>query len=153
MVDLLTAEPPDGVIATLIEGFGPRADRVEVELPWGGRLAFRAIRDRVELRKLQMGAREFARVGPESAPNRESAPFFDTDEETKAIAYALAQTSLDPQFTPLDLLRLAKQAVLGFEFVKDAFNSGQTGTLARIESEGIDRAKKDFGGTPDGETA
>jgi hypothetical protein len=156
MIDALGAvvsPPSEGMIDEMVEAFAPPTDLIEIELPWGARLSFRAIVDRVEFRRLQRGARDFAHIRPESAPNPECASFFDTDPETKAIAFALAQTSVQPKFTPLDMLRLAKQAVLGFEFIKDAFNAAQSGSLRRAETAGIEALKNASGETPQGETA
>ena len=116
-------------------------------------LSFRAIADRSELRRIQRAAKRFSTIHSDNVILAEDRAFYDTDSETKALAFVLAETSLDPKLKPLDMLRLAKRAALAFEQIKDAVNRGHRKALSNADEAGIDEAKNGSGGMPSSASA
>lgn len=148
-LDAAASLPASTLIDELIEALSPPHEIIEVSLGMR-KFTFRAIIDRSELLRLRRAAARFAELSPEQVLHLAERPFFDTDAETKALAFVLAETSLEPKLRPVDLLRLAKRAGLAFEQLKEAVNCGHQRGLEFAETQAVLTAKNDSGGTPSG---
>src|SRR5579859_4926309 len=117
-IESLWSGNSDELIDSLIEDYGAPSDLVTIEVG-GKRLSFNAVRDRAHFNSIKRKAREF--VTTKASPRPEDTEFFDTDDETKGYAYVLAHVSVQPKFTAVGLLKLAKRAVFAFEEIKDKY--------------------------------
>ena len=84
------------VIDALIEQMAPPEEVIRVVIG-DQNLSFRAIADRSELRRIQRAAKRFSTIHSDNVILAEDRAFYDTDSETKALAFVLAETSLDPK--------------------------------------------------------
>lgn len=149
---LSTMAAPASAIDEILALVEPPSETITVELA-GKALTFRAIRDRSELQRLKRAAAQFALIDPNSVPIEEVRELYRTDAETMAMAYVMAETSISPKFTPVDLLKLAKRAALAFEQLKDQINAGHVRSIELGERQVIEDAKNESSETPVTETA
>lgn len=137
----------DDLISDLIGEFAAPDPVIEVNV--GGRiLTFKALVDQAEFNRLKREGRNFCKLkaSPHGKPE-----WFDTDDETKGFAYLLADASIKPKLDAVSLLRLAKEACMGFMQIKDGYFLGLVSKRAAVEKTEIDERKNESSGISDGE--
>ena len=115
----------------------------EVAVTVGGKtLLFRVLKDASEFNALKRRGVEFAKLSRSPEPGSEKW-FQAADSSTKGFAFVLAETSLQPKLSASSLLKLAHQAVFGWEALRDAWTLAMVTRNVSAEIRGVEEAKKD----------
>lgn len=100
------------LIESLIRRHTPTDDVISV-IDGENVFTFRALTDRKELNDIANEAARFAA----RRRSKEDGDWYDTDGDTIVRAFILASVSVEPSFTPDELLQIAKQAALAFDYL------------------------------------
>ena len=143
--EVVSLASPDSksFIDALIDDYAPKNEVVEVTIK-GKKLTFRTVSDRAQLNIMKKAAQKFAaEVDPLKVPNESDRVYYDTDEDTFISCYMMSSLSVEPKLQPLDLLKLAKLATLGFEAIRSAYSDALEKEVVKGEVQGVADAKKD----------
>src|SRR5687768_4153714 len=106
------------VIEELLEEFREDAERpVEITLPNGRVLKFRAIRDYDELLELRQRAADFGKLVKAGKVPAELKPFAPKQAETIATVFLVSELSVEPKLEQGDVMKLCKEAPQMVAFV------------------------------------